>query len=27
MDDAEHQEFVRRAVLPAWEVLEKRIMA
>ena len=25
MDDAEHQEYVRRAVLPAWEVLEKRL--
>jgi Ribbon-helix-helix protein, copG family len=25
VDDAEHQELVRRAVLPAWEVLEKRL--
>jgi hypothetical protein len=25
MDDAEHQEYVRRAVLPAWEVLEGRV--
>ena len=25
MDDAEHQDFVRRAVLPAWEVFEKRL--
>ena len=25
LDDAEHQEFVRRAVLPAWQVLEKRL--
>jgi hypothetical protein len=25
MDDAEHQEYVRRAVLPAWEVLERRL--
>jgi len=25
LDDAEHQEQVRRAVLPAWEVLERRL--
>lgn len=25
LDDAEHQEFVRRAVLPMWDVLEKRL--
>jgi hypothetical protein len=25
MDDAEHQEAVRRAVLPAWDVLERRL--
>ena len=25
LDDAEHQELVRRAVLPAWTVLERRL--
>lgn len=25
LDDAEHQEYVRRAVLPAWAVLERRL--
>lgn len=25
VDDAEHQELVRRAVLPAWEVVERRL--
>jgi hypothetical protein len=26
VDDAEHQELVRRAVLPAWEIVERRLM-
>ena len=25
MDDAEHQELVRRAVLPTWEIIERRL--
>jgi hypothetical protein len=25
VDDAQHQEFVRRAVLPAWDVVERRL--
>jgi hypothetical protein len=25
MDDAEHQEYVRRAVLPAWEILQRQV--